>query len=336
MKKLSFSRSKIGLIACMLFLSVFLAACNSEDSGSTSSGNEAKTTKVKAVMNWYAQPAHGGLYAALDQGFYKEAGLDATIDQGGPQVSPTQIVASGKAQFGISHADELLIAKEEGLPLVAIATSFQTTQQAFAFHKGQDVKDIPDLNGRTVYVTPGAGYWEFLKNKYDLSNVTEMAHTGSLVNFIADEQSVAQIYAASEPFVLEKEGVDIDMLYLKDTGYSPYSNLIFTTEKYLKENPEAVKAFVEATIKGWNYYLENPNDVNEYLKEVNPDLDVELMAKEAEAQKEYILEGDGTSKGVGFMKKENWEAMKKILVDLDLISDDINVGEVFTTEYLPY
>lgn len=335
MKKLKISRTKLGIFTGILFFAMLITGCSSTQSGSGTNKTDEQTS-VKVVLNWFAQPAHAGVFAAINQGFYKDAGLDANADQGGPQVSPTQIVASGKANFGISHADELLIAKEEGLPLVAVVASFQTSQQAFAFHKGQPVKDIADFNGRTVYVTPGAGYWEFLKKKYDLGNVKEMAHTGSLVNFIADKESVAQVYAASEPFILEKEGVDIDMLYLKDTGYSPYSNLIFTTEKYIKENPEAVKAFVEATIKGWNYYNDHPEEVNKYLKEVNPDLDMELMAKEAEAQKQFIYEGDGTTQGVGYMKKENWENMKKILVDLKLISNDINVEDVFTTEFLPY
>ncbi|WP_057774753.1 ABC transporter substrate-binding protein [Cytobacillus dafuensis] len=330
MRKYRMIKSKLGLTISILFIIALVAGCSS------SQENKDGNKSIKAVLNWYAQPAHGGLYAADSKEFYDEAGLDVKIEQGGPQVSPTQIVASGKAQFGISHADEILIAVDEGLPLVAVAASFQTTQQAFAFHKGQDIKDIPDFNNRTVFVTPGAGYWEFLKQKYDLSNVKEMAHTGTLINFIADEQAVAQVFAASEPFVLEKEGVDIDMLYLKDTGYSPYSNVIFTTEKFLKEDPEAVKAFVESTIKGWNYYNDHPAEVNKYLKEVNKDLDVELMAKEAEAQKEFIYDGDGKTHGVGFMKKESWEEMKEILLNLNLIKDDIDVSKVFTTEFLPH
>lgn len=84
-----------------------------------------------------------GLYAAKEQGYYNETGLDMTIQAGGPQVSPTQIVASGKAQFGLATADQLLVAREEGIPLVAIATIFQKSPQGLMVHANQNMSSWP-------------------------------------------------------------------------------------------------------------------------------------------------------------------------------------------------
>ncbi|MCZ4142775.1 myristoyl transferase, partial [Escherichia coli] len=112
-----------------------------------------------------------GLYAAKEQGYYNEAGLDMTIQAGGPQVSPTQIVASGKAQFGLATADQLLVAREEGIPLVAIATIFQKSPQGLMVHANQNISSLADLNNRSVYVGTGSVFWDFVKSKYQLGNV---------------------------------------------------------------------------------------------------------------------------------------------------------------------
>lgn len=330
------------LFAFVIFGIGLLVGCGSESEssgsdGDASSDDSSDLTSITHVLNWFAQPAHAGNYAALQQGFYEDVGLDVEIEEGGPQVSATQIVASGNAEFGIANADEVLMAVDEGLPLVAVAAAFQDTQQAFAFHKGQPIEEIEDFNGREVFVTPGAGYWEYLKQEYDLSDVKELAHTGSLLSFMDNEEAVAQIFAASEPFILEDEGVDIDMLYLKDTGYSLYFNVIFTTESVIEEKPEAVDAFVKASIDGWDYYNEseeNAEEVNGFLKEANSDLDMEQMAQEAEAQKEYMFAGD--EERVGYMNEEKWTHIKDILTDIDVIKGDFDVKDVFTTEFLPY
>src|SRR5699024_1626903 len=338
----SSSRWKIISLVTMFLVMVVLAACGSDDSskgasdGSSDGGDSDELTEVTHVLNWFAQPAHAGNYAAISACIYEDHGLDVSIEQGGPQVSATQIVASGNAEFGIANADEVLMAREEGLPLVAVAAGFQDTPQAFAFHEGQDVQTIEDFNNREVFVTPGAGYWEYLKSEYDISDVKEMAHTGSMLNFIANETSIAQVFAPSEPFALEDEGVDVDMLLLKDTGYSLYFNMIFTTEQFLEENPDVVESFVKGSIEGWDYYYDNVDEINEFLKETNSDLDMDLMAKEAEAQKEFQFGDDEDVPGIGYMTKEKWENIQKILADVDVVSDDINIDEVFTTEFLPY
>lgn len=354
MKQMGLLKVKGWHVIGLLMLIMFLAGCNSQQSDTDaideassnhdsaepankeSNKDDKELTKVTHVINWFAQPAHGGQYGAVETGIYEDYGLDVTIEQGGPQVSARQIVTSGKAEFGIANGDEILQARDEGLPIVAVAALYQNSQQAFAFHKGQPIETIEDFNGREVYVSTAAGYWDYLKNEYDLSGVKEMALQGSLLPFIADEESVAQVYATSEPFMLEQEGVEVELINIKDLGYEPYYSVIFVTEQYLEENPETVRAFVEATIDGWNYYYDNYEDINEIIREVNPDLDMEMMSKETEALKEYMVEGDGTTIGILAMTEEKWENLKNILLDIGLIENDMDVNDAFTTEFLPY
>ena len=133
------------------------------------SGTSCQSHRTSTVvLNWFAEPEHGGNFAALAKGYYKDAGFDMTFMPGGPSVSSTQIVASGKAQFGMANGDDILVARQEGIPVVAIATSMQKSPQALFYHKDSGVKDFADLNGHKVYVASTASFWQFIKNKYKL------------------------------------------------------------------------------------------------------------------------------------------------------------------------
>lgn len=295
----------------------------------------AEQTKITQITNWFAQAEHGGQYAALVKGFYEEAGLDMTIQSGGPGISATQIVASGKAQFGMGQADEILFARQNGIPLVAIAGIFQKNPQALMFHKSEPIDSFDDLNGRKVYVGSGVAYWEFIKKKFNLDNVQEMKYTGQLINFIEDKEAVTQIYMTSEPYTMEQEGVEVGYLLNADSGYMPYGNLLFTTEQYLREHPDIVKAYVEASIKGWDYYKDNAGEINKHIQEKNPDMPLEKLEYSARALQPLVYGFDAETHGVGHMTEERWTKLMNQLLDLELLKQPIDVKTVFTTEFLP-
>ncbi|SFB54196.1 NitT/TauT family transport system substrate-binding protein [Cohnella sp. OV330] len=310
------------------------SASASASASSASASAPAKTTKVTQVTNWFAEPEHGGQYAAEAKGFYKEAGLDMTIQSGGPGVSATQIVASGKAEFGMGQSDEILMARENGIKLVALAAIFQKNPQGIMYHKGK-YKDLSELNGHKVYVGSGSAFWEYLKKAYKLDKVQEMKYSGSLANFVEDDASATQIYITSEPFTMQQQGVDVDYFLNYDLGYKQYGNILYTTEEYMKKHPDIVKAYVEASIKGWTYYKDNTEEINKVMNEKNPDLKLESMAYGAQAQEPLIYGGDAEANGVGYMSKELWEGLQKQLVDIGILKSAEPIDGVFTNEFLP-
>lgn len=350
MRRLAGKEVKFGAISLIVAISLVLTACSSGNNGQTSSAagassspgastaagasSGAELTKITQVTNWFAQPEHGGQYAALAKGYYKDAGLDMTIQPGGPGVSATQIVASGQAEFGMGQADEILLARQNGIPLVAVAAIFQKNPQGVMFHKGK-LKDLSELNGHKMYVGSGSAFWEYLKKAYKLDQVQEMKYTGSLANFVAEPDSATQIYVTSEPYTMQQQGVDVDYFLNYDLGYKQYGNILFTTEDYLKKHPDIVKAYVEASVKGWNYYKDNSDEINKVLKESNPDLKLEAMAYGAKAEEPLIFGGDAETNGVGFMSKDIWEGLQKQLVDLGILKKAEPIDDVYTNEFLP-
>ncbi|MEK8128782.1 ABC transporter substrate-binding protein [Paenibacillus filicis] len=334
----------LGLVLSMGFLGACGSKLDAPSSNASSSPAASSTptasapkTSVKAtlVLNWFPQPEHGGNFTALAKGFYKDAGLDMTLTPGGPSVSSTQIVASGKAEFGMANGDDILVARQEGIPIVAIATAFQKSPQALFYHKESGIKDFSDLNGHKVYVGSTASFWEFMKNKYKLSKAQEMKYTGSLVNFVNDPQAVTQGYATSETFTLQKQGVNFGMLLNADSGYNIYSNVYFTTEKMIAEHPDQVKAFVEATVKGWDYYKDHFDEINPSIHEKNPDLSLEMMQFSAKQLGDFAYSGDAATKGTGTMTKERWSEVQKQLLEMGVLKKSEPIERAFTTQFLP-
>ncbi|MCR8633336.1 ABC transporter substrate-binding protein [Paenibacillus radicis (ex Xue et al. 2023)] len=292
--------------------------------------------KTTLILNWFAEPEHGGNFAALAKGYYKDAGFDMTLMPGGPQVSATQIVASGKAQFGMANGDDILVARQEGIPIVAIATSMQKSPQAIFYHKeDKGIKDFGDLNGHKVYVASTASFWQFIKKKYKLDSAQEMKYTGQLVNFVSDPNALTQGYITSEPFTLKQQNVDIGTLLVADSGYGIYAGVYFTTEKMIAEHPDQVKAFVEATVKGWDYYKDHSEEIHPAIKEKNPDMGLDMMKFSAQQEMDFVYGGDAATKGTGIMTKERWAEVQKQLVDVGVLKKEEDVDKVFTTKFLP-
>lgn len=326
-----------GSLLLILVLSFLLTACGSQDTqGEASAGNgNVELESVKLVLNWFAKNEHAGQYAALEKGYFKNNGLDVMIDQGGPQVSSISIVASGKAEFGLAHADQILLARNEGVELVSFATTMQHSPQAIMYHEGEEIEDFEDLNGRDMYVQAGVSYWEYLKSIYDLSNVRELNLTGEYANFIGDKSAVSQSFITQEPISLEAQGVKLDTKLISDSGYDPYTVVLFTTKEYFEQNPETVKQFVSAFVQGWKYYSENSDEVDQIMLKMNPGIEEEELTMGGEMQKEYIFGGDAVAKGFGYMTKERWQTLINQLSDIGLLKEEVNPSEVFTTELLP-
>lgn len=350
MKKTHKSRSMKWCSIAMVMMAVLLSACGS-NGGNNAAGSEAaggsnapastegtgaasETVKVTTVTNWFAQAEHGGLYAALDEGIYKDAGLDMTITPGGPQISATQIVASGKAEFGMAQADEILLARQNGIPLVAVFASFQTNPQILMTHTESKISSPEDLHGKTVYVSSGAGYWEYFLKAYGLSDATQMAYTGSAAAFLADSNTVLQGYITSEPYQMKEQNIDVSYLLNADFGYNPYGNVLFTTEDYLKEHPETVKAFVEATAKGFEAFKTDYEETNLVIQQENPDLDINELKYAAETMMPLVFEGDAATNGVGYMTEERWDTLAQQMTESGLLDSKPDVSKAFTSEFI--
>ncbi|HEU4655980.1 MAG TPA: ABC transporter substrate-binding protein [Capillimicrobium sp.] len=328
---------RLAVVAVMLVAALALAACGGDDESSTTSGGtstsgaSAETQDVTLLMNWFAQAEQGGYWQADAEDLGSDEGIDIHVEQGGPQIQTIPQVASGKAEFGVAQADELLLARAEGVPVVEVFGGMDRYLQCMMFHPNQGISDWPDLNGHDIAVAPSGGFWPYIKGKYHLDDVKEINFTGSLAEFQRNEGLVQQCFITSEPYVAKEQGIDIETMMVADSGYNPYSQGLFTTEKVIKENPDLVRKVVAAAQQGWKNFLSDPSAGKQLILDTNKDMEPGAIDY---AQKE-LADGDYFASDLGSMTEERWQTMADQLREAGVLTKDVDVDAVWTDEFLP-
>jgi NitT/TauT family transport system substrate-binding protein len=313
---------------------MLLAAACGDGSGASNGGDGASNgqgerASISLILGWFAGPQFGGFYAAEQQGFFDDANLDVEIVAGQVE-SPIQIVAGGEAQFGFGDGDELIQARAQGIPVVGVFANFQTALRILVSHEEDALQGFDDLDGRTMYVDLGDAWWEWLKIEYELQNVEERDYNAQ--GFLRDTSAVIQGYAGDE---LELSHADPDaslvVTRVADSGWNPYMQVMFVTEDFAAEQPDVVQRFVEASVRGWEYYRDNAGEVNEYLAEQGAEAPVDVMNEQAEIYEPFIFEGGFPAQ----MTDERWQATLEQLTVAGVVDEEVDVTTAFTNEYLP-
>ncbi|WP_431274803.1 ABC transporter substrate-binding protein [Variovorax ureilyticus] len=297
--------------------------------------------KVVLATNWRAQPGHGGFYQALADGTYKKYGLDVDIQQGGPQVNNRPMLPAGKVDFLMTG--NMLMAFDnikQKVPTVVVAAYFQKDPQAIIAHPGQGFDTFADLaKAKTVLLAKDGqiSYWQWMKKAYGMRDEQVRPYNYSLSQFLADKQSVQQAYATSEPLAVEKQaGFKPVVLSLADAGWSTYGMVIETRQDLVKNKPDMVRRFVEASNIGYyNYLYGDRKAADDLIKKINPDITDEYIEKSIPILRAHIDVGDATTKGIGAMSDERMKDFYDKSVSAGLYKPtDFNWRDAYTTQFV--
>jgi NitT/TauT family transport system substrate-binding protein len=268
--------------------------------------------RVVFATNWKAQAAHGGFYQAVVDGTYAAQGLEVEIRQGGPQVNNRPLLAAGRIDFLM--AGNLLHSFDNarnGVPTVAVAAMFQKDPQALIAHPGQGYEDFATLkDAPIVLVAKDAQFtwWQWLKATHGFRDEQLRPYNFSLSTFLANPRAVQQGYSVAEPiYVRRQAGFEPVVHLLADHGFSTYSTLIETRAATVRDRPELVQRFVDASIAGWKAYLHGDRSAaNARMLADNPELTIEeIEASVALMKAQGIVEsGDALEHGIGTMRPE--------------------------------
>lgn len=273
---------------------------------------DAARERVVFATNWKAQAAHGGFYQALVDGTYAAHGLDVEIRQGGPQVNNRPLLAAGRIDFlmagNLLHAFDNV---RNGVPTVVVAAIFQKDPQALIAHPGQGYEDFAALkDAPVVLVAKDAQFtwWQWLKAEHGFRDEQLRPYNFSLSGFLANPRAVQQGYSVAEPIYVRRQGGFEPVVHLlADHGFSTYSTLIETRAATVRDRPELVQRFVDASIAGWRSYLHGDRTAaNARMQTDNPELSLdEIEASVALMQAQGIVEsGDALEHGIGTMRPE--------------------------------
>jgi class 3 adenylate cyclase/ABC-type nitrate/sulfonate/bicarbonate transport system substrate-binding protein len=296
---------------------LIMAACMVLLASHPAAGLDSASLQLK----WKHQFQFAGYYAALEQGFYRNAGLDVTIREGGPDIDVAETVASGKADFGVCGSG-VLRDWAKGRRLVVLAAIFQRSPAVILVARRADISSVSDLRGHTLMDAPGSDeIAAMLKREgVDYEALPRVAHQGNPRDLLAGRADAMIAYSTNEPFVLEQLGAAYRTFSPAASGIDSYGDNLCTSEAEVKARPDRVAAFRAASLKGWAYALAH--------KEATVDLILRTYSgkksREAllfEAEQTEILVGRSPDR-IGEQDPVRWRRIAASYRKLGLLTDD--------------
>ncbi|MBJ6799890.1 ABC transporter substrate-binding protein [Geomonas propionica] len=221
---------------------------------------------VSLQLKWLHHFQFAGYYAALEKGFYREAGLDVTIREGGPDVEVEDEVTSGRADFGVGTS-ALLLHRAHGDDLVVLGQIFQHSPAILLTPRKTGIQKVADMKGRRfMYSNQHGDMLTLLKNNgIEEKDIVKVEHRGDARDLIAGKADVMMAYNFNEPYILEQAGEPYLVFSPLTYGIDFYGDNFFTTRAMVTQRPAFVKAFREATIKGWRYALSHKAEIADLI-----------------------------------------------------------------------
>jgi NitT/TauT family transport system substrate-binding protein len=300
----------------------------------------AQPVKLTFQSNWRAQAEHGGYYQAVATGIYAKHGLDVTVRPGGPQINNPQLLVAGAIDFsmGSDSFNGLNFVKNQ-IPLVVVASIFQKDPRVLIAHPGQGNDSLAALKGKPILIASASrnNYWQFLRAKYGYTDDQIRPYTFNMAPFLADKATIQQGFLTSEPLKAQQAGIKPVVHLLADNGYVSYATTLETREQLVKEKPDVVQRFVNATIEGWYSYLYGDRTAaNALIKKDNPEMNDEQLNYSHAKMLEYgiVDSGDAAKLGIGAMTAARWKEFADSMVKAGVYPADIDVSKAYTLQFV--
>ena len=194
---------------------------------------------IQLLLNWFPEMEHGGFYAAQAAGLYRAAGLEVDIQPGGPNAPVLPRVAAQQVTFGVVNADELLLGLAQGVPVVAVMASMQSSPRCIMVHEKSGISRLEDLKDLTLAADISLPWFQYLSKRVPLTGVTTVPYSGSIAGFLVNDRYAQQAYVISEPFVARQKGGDPKCLMTSALGFDPYATVLVTHRDVVAKRPES-------------------------------------------------------------------------------------------------
>ncbi len=350
------SRSLFNALALCNIAALALAACAAptpaapppapQQPTQAAQPSPAALDKVTLILDWTPNTNHTGIYVALEKGWYREEGIDLSIQQPGTTLLPNQIVAEGQAQFGISSQEQIVLDRSQGLPIVSIAAIIQHNTSGFAAPSEVKVERPADLVGKR-YGAFGAPFERpFLEallrcdgvaSPEDQVEFVQLGPTSDYRAMLGREIDFAWIFYGWDGVAAELEGKPYRVLMLSDYANCVpdyYTPLIFTSEKLIADNPDLVRRFLRATARGYQFAIEQPEEAAEMLLKAVPEL--QPTAEIVKASARWLAPRyQAKAPRWGEQKEEVWRNFITFAAQAGIIQTEIDATKAFSAAFLP-
>jgi len=296
----------------------------------------APLEQIKMKLKWVHQVQFAGNYVAIEKGYYADEGLSVAVEPFTYEESSIDSVISGKSDFGVAGAEELLVARAAGKQVKAFAVIYKKNPVAAYALKSSGITKPTDFIGKTVGIERGKNV-EYLyaammgKLKIDRSKIKEVSVGYDASELLSGKVDVSSGYIINEPQLVVEAGKEVNTILMGDYGVNMYADVLFTTDETIKNKPELVGKVLRATFKGWQYAFEHESEAVEmtmkYAKDSTKVHQAHMLASS------IPLINTGTAK-LGWMDLVEWNQAQNILFEQKIMSKKIDTADVFTMKFL--
>ena len=321
-------------ILITLWIALVLSACG----GSPSVNGSGELTKIRLPMGYVPNIQFAPMYVAIEKGYFREAGIDVELDYKF-ETDGVALVGAGDLPFAVVSGEQVLLARAQGLPVVYVAAWYQQYPVSVVAKSESEVLIPQDLKGKKIGLPGlfGANYVGLRallsEAKMSESDVTlDSIGFNQVESLAAGQQDVIVGYTANEPIQLRARGIPVTEIRVADYVQLA-SNGILASEKVISENPDLVRAFVGAFLKGLADTIANPEEAFQLSEKHIPnfaDLDAEVQIQVLGTSIEQWK-----AERLGYSDPQAWQNMQTVLLEAGLISEEMDLSKAFTNEFVP-
>ena len=295
--------------------------------GPTAYAKNQNTERLVLQLKWKHQFQFAGYYAAIEKGFYKKVGLEVILKEEKPGMSFADEVVSGNANYGIDMPI-LLLERYKGKPVVVLAAILQHSSEIIIVRKDSGIISPHDLIGKKIMLRPRRNIESramFRNEGLPLEQLKIIDHSWDINDLIEKKVDAAAGYLTNRPFILQNRGVPYTIIRPLTYGIDFYGDCLFTSEKEIKGHPKRVKAFLEASLQGWDYAMKHPEQIADLIiKKYHSKLSRDALHFEANALQELM---QPKFIPIGHMNPGRWKHIADTFVKLNMLLPESSLKE---------
>lgn len=304
----------------------------------------AEKKTVNFVLDWIVGGRHSGWFTALHKGYYAEEGLDVKISRGYGTMTGIQRMIAGQADITFNDIATAILARaKENAPIKAVAVIYAKQPSAIFTLKKYNIKTLKDLEGKTLIDSAGSTNISLFPilakvGGFDANKVKWLivAPDAKMQAFKAEKGQGVLFYSMQLPLMQKVTAGQggVNMIVFGD--YLPlYSNGILVTDEYLAKNPDVVRKFIGASMKGWAYTFAHPDEAVAMLRKDNPLLDADVAKAETMLVKDLMESPEAKRHGLGYMDETKMRQTRDTTLRLFGVKKTVDLRDIYTDAYLP-
>ncbi|RDE09555.1 ABC transporter substrate-binding protein [Pelagibacterium lacus] len=310
--------------------------------GSAGFANAQELERLSLRLDWLPSGYHAPIFLAIDKGYYREAGIDLTLEDGQGSNAALQAVAAGTNDVVIANYTTMLQSIAQGMDLIAIGGLIQRLPDSIVSLERNPVLTPQDLEGRTVSTPPDSAASKLFPAFLDAAgvdaskvNILNTASGQSIPAVLGGSAQATTGWSFTDALVVARQAPIAPPILFSDFGINLLGNGFVTTQSFAAENGDLLSKFMEATARGYEEGLADPTAAVQALAAARPLVDVELQSQQLAAFPPFLHSANSEGQPFGWTAEADWEQTAQLLRDYFDLQGEVDISSVYTNDFVP-